>query len=246
MAGKAKKWDRFREIIERRWQEVLAFLFFVGLVAFGIVAPAVTSADRAERFGPAFNVALSIGTSGIVAFVFYYIVNERLERRRGELVRRGALRAYQGAKRNIALAVIHASQKGGRHDLHADTDTIDAVLTIEGFKRMFKHGSQADEGFYAFQNQMSDQTPEYHEIIFNLRSMGRAFDRLIDNRQIDDAAMYDRFVQLGAAVRRIEHNGAGYDESKFLCRFIWEIFAGWNWEDGDLDQDPIEKAIQNA
>jgi hypothetical protein len=196
------------------------------------------------QYAPAFNAALSIGTSGIVAFTFYYVVDERLERRRLLLVRQGALRAYRDAKHNIAIAIIHASNKGGRHDLAADLDTIDKVLTTAGFKELFENGREADEGFYAFQNQMSDRTPEFDEILFNLKSMARAFERLVDAGGFDDDKSYDLFVRLDSVIRRIEHNGAGYDESKLLCRFIWEVFAGWHLIDGYLGYDRIEQALE--
>lgn len=36
-----------------------------------------------------------------------------------------------------------------------------------------------------------------------------------------------------------------YDESKALCRFVWEIFAGFNFIDGDRGYDIIEKMIND-
>lgn len=239
-------WSKVGASIRRRWLEWAALLFFIALSMSPWLLPTVLPSFADERFTPAFSAALSIGTGGLVSFVFYYTVNERLERRRQELVKNGALRSYRDAKSNIVIAVLHASQKGGRNDLCADTDTIAAALTPSGFRAMFSEGKQGNEGFYAFQNQMSERTPEYDEIIFNLQSLSRAFDRLVDNSNINDGKTYDHFVRLNALVRRIEHNGAGYDESKLLCRFVWEIFAGWNWNDGYLDHDPIEHAIENA
>lgn len=246
MSNGETMWGSFCATVKRRWLEWSAFLFFVTLVASALLAPLIISNYDADAHGPAFNVALSIGTSGIVAFVFYYVVNERLERRRAELVRRGALRAYRDAKRNIAIAVLHASQKGGRNDLSADTETIAATLQPSEFRRLFEKGREGHEGFYAFQNQMSERTPEFDEIIFNFRSIGRAFDRLVDTGGIHDEATYDQFVRLNALVRRIEHNGAGYDESKRLCSFVWEIFAGWSSGNGYLNHDPVERAIERS
>jgi hypothetical protein len=37
----------------------------------------------------------------------------------------------------------------------------------------------------------------------------------------------------------------GYDESKPLCRFIWEVYAGWNRIEGDIGHDPIQKMISD-
>lgn len=246
MPSKVEMWLRIKSVTGRRWPEWFAFAFFLALSLGSLLGPLLSRDLAGAQYALAFNTALSVGTSGVVSFIFYYVVNERIERRRRELVRNGALRAYRDAKRHIVIAVLHASQKGGRTDIHADTETIDGALTLEGFRALFSEGREADEGFYAFQNQMSDQTPEYDEIIFNLRAIGRAFDRMIDNTAIDDPNAYDRFVRLDALVRRIEHNGAGYDESKALCSLVWQIFAGWSTIDGWLDHDPIERAIEAA
>ena len=91
---------------------------------------------------------------------------------------------------------------------------------------------------------MTEQTAEYDEIVFNLKIMGRAFDRLVDTIHFEDDRSYDFFVRADALLRRIELNGPGYDESKLLCRFLWEIFSGWNSIHGELGHDPVERAIE--
>jgi hypothetical protein len=231
---------------KRRWSEFLVFSCF-GIVTVGsTLALSVGPRDQIAPFSVALNVALAVGTSGVVAFIFFYAVSERIERRRRDLVKQGALKSYRNAKHDIALAVIHASQKGGRSDLVATNETIKLALTRDGFRALFAEGSEADEGFYAFQNQMSDPTPEFDEIVLNLQIIRRAIDRLIDANLLDDPASYDFLVRLDATIRRIERNGSGYDESKLLCRFIWQVFAGWSNAEGPLGYDPIEQAICNA
>ncbi|MCB9965764.1 MAG: hypothetical protein H6855_06755 [Rhodospirillales bacterium] len=197
-----------------------------------------------DNFTAPLNACLSIGTGGIVSFIFYYGVTKRLENSKHNIIKMGALRAYQDAKYNIAIAIIHASQKGGRKDLQADTATINAVLSVKGFKALFRGGREYNEGYYAFINQMSEKTPEFEEIIFNLKIINRAIQRIVDVTHIEDRNAYDQFIRLDSIIRRIENNGAGYDESKRLCQFIWEIFAGWSHTEGDYGYDLIEKMIE--
>lgn len=236
----------FAKTAKRRWLEWSALLCFALLTGGSLIALSMVPSDPIAQYAPVLNVALAIGTSGVVAFIFYYVVSERIEGRRRDLVKQGALRSYRNAKHDIALAVIQASRAGGRTDLIADHSTIERVLTVDGFKALFDGGREADEGFYAFQNQMSDPTPEYDEIVLNLQIIGRAVDRLIDANLLDDPEAYNSLVRLDAMLRRIERNGTGYDESKLLCSFIWQMFAGWNFIDGNLGYDPIERAIRNA
>ena len=44
---------------------------------------------------------------------------------------------------------------------------------------------------------------------------------------------------------RLAKIGPGYDEEKVLSRFIWEIFGGWDWVEGDRGYDIIEKMIED-
>jgi hypothetical protein len=43
---------------------------------------------------------------------------------------------------------------------------------------------------------------------------------------------------------KLKSSEAGYDESKPLCRFIWEMFTGFSWVEGYREYDPIEKTIE--
>jgi hypothetical protein len=231
--------------IRTRWPEVLAIAVLV--VAFGnsLALPLIVPDLSTARYAAAFNAALSIATGGLVSFSFYYIVNERLERRRRRLIQASLEKTYLEAKRRIAYAIIHASRRGGRLDLSPSSGTIDDALTVSGFRRLFDGGREGDEGFYAFENEMSYPNPEFEEIIFNLRTVARASERLIDNNAVDDEKTYDFIVRLSALIERIERNGAGYDESKLLCGFILQMFRGWDSIEGDLGYDPILRTIQS-
>lgn len=229
--------------LARGWVELLGLLVFLFVTLASLVMPLVYTPLGTAKYAPAFNAALSVGTGGLVSFLFYYLVNYRSDRRRRNLFRGSVQAAYTESKRAIAQAIIMASWKGGRSDLRADSNTIDLALTVSGFRSLFEGGRESHEGYYAFQNEMISRTPGYDEIIFNLRVLVRATERLIDNGAVDDKRTYELFVRLGTTVERIERNGPGYDESKLLCAFIWEVFAGWNFVDGDLGYDPIQQTI---
>ena len=238
-----RTWKAVVKVIANKAPEWALVFAFLALTAGALLVPLWQPKYAALQYAPSLNAALSIGTGGVTSLVFYYVMTARVERRRRKLLREGLLSTYSEAKRNIAFAVVHASQKGGRRDLQADSETINRALTTEGFKAMFQDGSQGDEGFYAFENQMSDPTPEYEEIVFNLKIISRALERIVDSQHIDDEQTYKFFVRSSAFIERIQRNGAGYDESKPLCSLIWEMFAGWNFVDGQLGYDRIERAI---
>jgi hypothetical protein len=220
------------------------FLLACGLIAASVAVTVIHKPRADAPLGIFGEVALSIGVSILTAYAFFFVVSMGLERRRRRAIKVGALSAYRDAKRNIAWGVLEASIKGGRRDLDLSFATVDRVLTIQGFRETFESGKQSDEGFYAFQNQMSERTFEFDEIIFNLRVVSRALDRVVDSYGLEDSESYDALVRLSTVLARIEKNGAGYDESKLLCSFIWQIFAGWNSLEGQRDYDVMERALE--
>jgi hypothetical protein len=71
--------------------------------------------------------------------------------------------------------------KGGRSDLVGDPDFIEELMSTEKFKAVFSEGRQADEGFYAFENQMSYDTPEFREIVLGLSLLAKQIEFVLHN-----------------------------------------------------------------
>ena len=119
------------------------------------------------------------------------------------------------------------------------------MLSIDAFKAAFAHGREADEGFYAFENQMSPETYEFREIVLNLQILSKQIDYVLSNYEIEDQSAFDFFKRLEAFLLRMPYLKPGYDESKALCGFVWEIFAGFNIVEGYRGYDVIEKMVQD-
>ncbi|MCH4267713.1 MAG: hypothetical protein LKF80_04855 [Brevundimonas sp.] len=225
---------------------IVATSFFALVTLGGLAPPFIHPFYAKATFAPLFNAAASVGTGGLVSLILYWSLTRRLERHTKNIVKAAALESYANAKHEIAWSVVHASMKGGRSDLAGTSETIDLMMKPAGFRSLFEGGRESHEGFYAFQNEMSDATPEYVEIVFNLKRIARSPERLLDSGAVHDPKLYSMLIRLDALVQRIEKNGAGYDQSKLLCSFIWEIFTGWNVGEGDTGGDPILRALEQV
>jgi hypothetical protein len=73
---------------------------------------------------------------------------------------------------------------------------------------------------------MSEETNEFREIILSLLS--KQIEYVLHNYPIQDQSVLEFFKRLQAFLLRINYYKPGYDESKSLCSFIWEIYAGFN------------------
>lgn len=202
-----------------------------------------TNLSSIKWWADVFAVAANLLAGGLVSFLFYFLVVHLPERRKKAIIKTNLQRLYRTLKHDILLSVVLASIKGGRHDLSADTETLEKLMSPEGFKEAFAKGREADEGFYAFENQMSDNTWEFRQIVLSLQMLSKQIDYLLHNYIIEEQEAFDFFKRLELLLMRIQSNGPGYDESKRLCTFIWEIFAGWNWIDGDIGQDEVQQMI---
>lgn len=137
------------------------------------------------------------------------------------------------------------SKKGGRHDLTIDVDQVKKLMKPAAFKEALGKGLEANEGFYAFQKQMDEDTPEVRYIILNLKLLLKQIDFILNNYGIEEQEQFDLIKCLELFLLGLQEARPGYDKSKELCRFIWDIFAGWDWIDGYRGYDRIERMIEN-
>jgi hypothetical protein len=220
--------------------------FIVNLVALVALVAVhfATSVTSLKWWADTFAVATNLLAGGLVSFLFYFLVVQLPQQRKKVVIKTNLQKLYRGIKGDILVAVVLASIQGGRNDLSADTETLDKLMTPEGFKEAFSNGREADEGFYAFENQMSDETWEFRQIVLNLQMLSKQIDYLLHNYVIEDQGAFDFFKRLELLLMRIQSNGPGYEESKRLCTFIWEIYAGWDWLEGDTGYDQVQRMIE--
>ena len=114
--------------------------------------------------------------NALVSFLFYYLVVVLPSRRKKKIIKANFQRTYASIKEDILWQIIFASKKGGRHDLSSDLDEVRKLLHIDAFKASFQNGKQGDEGFYAFENQMSSESNEFKEIIVCFQLLQRQID----------------------------------------------------------------------
>lgn len=196
-----------------------------------------------QKINLLYDVASKLLIGSAVSFLFYFLLVFLPEAKRKRVLKNNLSEIYRGIKKEILYQVVFASVKGGRSDLIANSDTIDELLEPKGFTSAFEGGRESDEGFYAFQNQMSDETHEYRNIVHNLKLLQKHINFLLHNYSIQDSQLLSQMKWLENRIFDIEFVGPGYDESKNLSSFIWSMFTGWNIIEGDTGGDPIQRMI---
>lgn len=219
--------------------------FFVNLLALWTLVGVnfATNVPASKWWPDTFAVATNLFAGGLVSFLFYFLVVYLPEDRKKAIIKANLLRMYRNIKEDILWAVIYASIKGGRKDFEPNGEMIKKLMSPAGFKDAFEHGREADEGFYAFENEMSSNTFEFRKIILNLHMLSKQIEFLLHNYSMQNQEAFDFFKRVELVLMQLQESGPGYDESKPLCRFIWEMYTGWNWVEGDTGEDRIQKMI---
>lgn len=231
-------------MIKRKLPSV-GFWFAVNMAAMIalVVVNFATTAPTLHWWPDAFAVLTNLSSGGLVSFLFYFLVVHLPEARRKAVIKANMLAMYKNIKEDILRAVVQASIAGGRRDLAIDESAIARLMSPPEFKRVFSGGQEANEGFYAFANRMSEDSEEFREIVSCLEVLSKQIEFVLHNYAIDDQKVFDFLKRLELLLVRFRAIGPGYDESKPLCRFIWELYAGWSFVDGDIGHDKIQGLI---
>jgi hypothetical protein len=216
----------------------------VALIAL-VVAHFALGLPSIKWWPDVFAIATNLLAGGLVSFLFYYLVVYLPEARKKSIIKANLQKMYKNIKMDILWAIVQASIKGGRHDLTSSFEFVESLVSPAAFKKAFEGGREGNEGFYAFANQMSDETPEFRQIVHGLTMLSKQIEFALHNYSVEDQEDFDFFKRLELLLTSLQANGSGYDESKPLCQFIWEVYAGWNWIEGDIGHDPIQKMISS-
>jgi hypothetical protein len=190
-----------------------------------------------------YNLVSSLLVNGLVSFLFYYLVVMLPDLRKRRVIKSNLIKTYRNIKTEIIWQIVFASQKGGREDLETTSEFVESLLDLEKFKTVFRNGRESNEGYYAFENQMSDRTPEFDAIVLNLLFLQKQIEYILQNYTIQDQKAFDFLKRLEMHMLSLQKTEPGYDGSNALCGFLWQICTGWNLIKGYENQDPIEKLI---
>lgn len=221
---------------------VATLTLFISVIANDILSVRFTDTTWWDDF---YNLFVPFLTGGLVSFLFYFLVVYVPDRRNRRVVKDNFRQLYRSLKEDIMYQVISACCKGGREDLRADLDTAEKLLTVEGYRKAFRGGKEANEGIYAFQNGLTVDGSEYRKIVWHLQILAKQIDYVLHKYPFTDAKIFDFFKRLEVYLLSWADSDPGYEESKSLSGFMGEVFGGFSFVDDDRGFDMVEKMIED-
>jgi hypothetical protein len=95
--------------------------------------------------------------------------------------------------------------------------------------------------FDQFQNELD----EYYlrELLTRMEIFRDELTFVLNNTDIPKDELFEFLKRLSAAIYSMKDVTLGYDETKPLARFLWNVFAGWDLITGYRKEDIIKKII---
>lgn len=170
--------------------------------------------------------------------VFYVITVIVPEVKRKNRIRRGLSKQYRSfKKRCIDLFLISSNSQEYQERAN--------LLDHKEFRRYFsicKEDSQSRWDLVTMS--INDQDYIFHEIVRELDFFDREIEFARSSIEMNDEKVEEFFVNLRQVIHTIKAADPNSDDYKHFCRTLWSIFTRWNFIEGQLEEDIIERMIE--
>ena len=120
-----------------------------------------------------------------------------------------------------------------------DPDLQETLLDQEKFRAYFKEKvCLSQERWHAFLNNLDE--PSLRELITLLEIFREEILYVLASTDIPDDEPFEFLKRLSVAIRSLRDTTTGYDETKPIARFLWEVFAGCGYRKADIIKQMIE------
>lgn len=224
------------------WSVAIATSFFVLLFVNHNFVGLSNSIAWAEAYGILLGLLIGLW----VSFTSQYFFSFLPEKRKRAALKKTLIHEYKKTKREIAIQIIFACQAGGRRDLVAKSETIDQILTVEGFKKLFSGAlsQQGSERWYAFLNGIEDPSSgALTDILIALRVFSQKINWALHEFPFSNQDALSLAHELENALVAIEVSATNKESPDGLASFLFQAFSGWSFVEGYRGFDPIQKAL---
>lgn len=192
-----------------------------------------------------YNLASLFLRGFLLSSIFYFLVVYLPSKRKRSIVKNNFKSLYKHIKSDIIREILWCSRKGGRTDIDVTEELVLELFDVTKFRNLFKGGKEGDEGWYAFCNHIQSNPEDFSRLIFKFRILAKQLDFILHNYEIKTQENFDSFKRLELIIIELEQLDTNLqgDEVKVFSRFLWEVFAGFSFVNGERDYDFVDKII---
>lgn len=185
---------------------------------------------------PGYKILYDLAVGTFVTLVFYFLVVRLPDYRKRLRFKKLIVEQYRSFKIScisLMLGMADGSYSAG----HPET-----LISQHEFKEYFQAQNHSGEDRWS---KIANSLDEYH-----VRQLLKAFEKFRDdiafflnNVDVPDDKPFEFLNRLSDVIFQVRDTTTDYDDIKSLCRFLWEMFAGWDWVGGYRKSDIIQDMI---
>jgi hypothetical protein len=183
-----------------------------------------------------YKIIYDLAVGSLVTVFFYLLVVRLPDYQRRQRLKRSLERHYKAFREDcieIMLAVADGTYSA---------EVPETLMKQDKFKEYFTEKVTADRNrWHDFQNNLNEY---YLRELLRLMEIFRVeLTFVLNNTDIPKDEPFEFLKRLSAAIYSMKDVTLGYDESKPLASFLWNVFAGWDLITGYRKEDVVKKMI---
>jgi hypothetical protein len=183
------------------------------------------------------KIIYDIAVGSFISLIFYLLIVRLPENQRRRRLKKSFREQYTNFREEcieIMLMVADGTFEWGFHRTLIDQDK---------FKEYFKESvSPSQDRWDAFMNNLDAHYLQ--ALITKMEILRDEISFILNNVDIPDDAPFKFLKRLSAAIFSMRGTTLDYDSTKSFARFLWSVFAGWDFVTGYRERDIIEEMIE--
>lgn len=184
------------------------------------------------------SLVFSVSMGFLVSMIFYLLVVWIPDRRRKDLIKCNFKEQYRSFKHDAISIFLMACQ--GHHDSELPRKLSEQSEFVKFFREPVDNDSRNIK-WYTVLNGLD----EHHlkDLLVVMEIFMNEIAYVLNNVKINEAEVFAFFKRFSQAVYQLKNSTFEGDEIKSLDNFIWQIFGGFSFVDGQRDYDVVQAMI---
>jgi hypothetical protein len=173
----------------------------------------------------------------VVTYIFYLLVVRLPDRQKRKRLKRSLEAQYEVFRKNCIETILGVTNGGCSREL------ADRLMDQDNFRNYFKEKvAPRQDRWDQFANNLNDGS--LREFRRHMEIFSDEIRFFLSNTDIPKDEPFEFLKHLsGTIYPQMRDTTADYDEEKPFLRFLWSLFAGWDWKSGYRKADIVKRMI---
>lgn len=183
-----------------------------------------------------YKIFYDLAVGAVITLAFYVLVIRLPDYQRRQRLK-GSLKRHYKAFREDCIQIMLLVADGS-----CSPDLPETLIEQDKFRDYFKEKVTPNRDRWdEFLNNLDAHY--LRELLTGMEIFRDELSFVLNNTDIPKDEPFEFLKRLSAAIYRMKDVTLDYDDKKFLARFLWSVFAGWDPNTGYPKEDTVKKMI---